>query len=211
MGSNDKPKARQNNIVIHLLKDELLIYDLTMHKAYCLNETSALVWNLCDGDNSVSDISKMLSKKLKSTVTEDFVWLALNDLKKENLLAGGQEIANKLDRLSRREVIRRVGFASMLALPVISSLIAPAAAVAQSCGTVGQSCSPPNSLGDCCSGTAYCGGTSVCQACIAPSNSTGCRATAAQCATLGYICCSGTMTSTPDPAGCGAGVRCVCA
>src|SRR5437868_1324761 len=156
MASKANPKARQNNIVIQPLKDELLVYDLKIHKAYCLNETSALVWNLCDGNNSVSDISRELSRKLKSHVSEDFVWLALNELKEDDLLDNGQEIAIKFDGLSRREIIRKVGLASMIALPVISSLVAPAAAMAQSCRAVGQSCSPPNSLGNCCSGTAYC-------------------------------------------------------
>jgi hypothetical protein len=125
MKPKKNPKARQNDIVIQTLKDELLIYDLTIHKAYCWNETSALGWNLCDGNNSVSDISRSLSRKLKSTISEDLVWLALNELKKDDLLAKSQEINDKFDGLSRREVIRRVGLASMIALPVIASLVAP--------------------------------------------------------------------------------------
>jgi hypothetical protein len=43
MTSQNNPKNRKNDIVIQELKDEILIYDLTTNKAYCLNETSAAV------------------------------------------------------------------------------------------------------------------------------------------------------------------------
>lgn len=47
------PEARHSNIVVRELEDELLIYDLLIHKAYCLNQTSAMVYRLCDGKSSV--------------------------------------------------------------------------------------------------------------------------------------------------------------
>src|SRR5437868_15389285 len=109
MTPKNNPKARGNELIVQPLEDELLVYDLAIHKAYCLNQTSALVWNLCDGNNSVSDISRKLSGKLKSPVSEDFVWLALNELQKDDLLDDGQEIAVKFDGLSRREISRKVG------------------------------------------------------------------------------------------------------
>ena len=34
---NNPPKCRKNDIVTQDLKGELLIYDLTINKAYCLN------------------------------------------------------------------------------------------------------------------------------------------------------------------------------
>jgi hypothetical protein len=116
------------------LQDEVLIYDLNINKAYCLNETSALVWQLCDGRNSVSDISRKASKKLKSPVSEDFVWLALDLLKQENLLSNSEQIIPEFNGMSRREVIRKVGIGTMIAIPVVSGLIAPTAAQAQSPG-----------------------------------------------------------------------------
>jgi hypothetical protein len=126
------PTSRQSDIVVQELKGEILIYDLKINKAFCLNETSALVYELCDGNNSISDISKQLTKKLKQPVSEDLIWLAIDQLKQDNLLENSPEIETKFEGLSRREVIRKVGIASMIALPVISSLIAPTAAMAQS-------------------------------------------------------------------------------
>jgi hypothetical protein len=159
MASKNNPKGRENDIVIQQLNDEVLIYDLTTSKAFCLNETSAAIWNLCDGESSVSDITKQLSKQLKSPVTEDFVWLALDGLKKENLIENETQMSTPFEGLSRREVIRKVGIGSMIALPMISSLIAPTAAHAQSAGGAlaanGAACTADNN----CSSTCCAGGT----------------------------------------------------
>ena len=61
MKSGNYPLSRQDNIVIQELRDEVLIYDLAKNKALCLNQTSAKVWQECDGTKSVSEISKTLS------------------------------------------------------------------------------------------------------------------------------------------------------
>ena len=140
MASKNNPKGRENDLVVQEFETEVLIYDLTIHKAYCLNQASAMVWSLCDGNNSVADIIKQISKKLKSPVTEDFVWLALDQLKEHNLLADSKEIEIKFGTLSRREVVRKVGFASLVALPSITSLVAPTALMATShCVQAGSS------------------------------------------------------------------------
>ena len=135
MASKNIPKARENDLVVQELKDEVLIYDLKINKAYCLNETSAAIWNLCDGHNSVSDISRKLSNRLKQLVTDDLVYLALDQLKTDELLSKSDELEIKFNGLSRREAIRKVGLASMVALPIIASLVAPTAAMAQSPGS----------------------------------------------------------------------------
>jgi len=160
------PQSRQHNLIVQELKDELLVYDLTTNKAFCLNPTSAMIYQLCDGKHSVSDISREISKKLEQPVTEDLVWLAIDQFKEDNLLSNNQEIEIKFDGLSRREVIRKVGFASMIALPVISSLVAPTVAMAQSCvasrgtvtgtGTTLEGCIAA-ATARCCSGTNFAG------------------------------------------------------
>lgn len=101
-----------------------------------MNKTSALVYELCDGTKTVSEISDLMSRKMKTLVSEDFIWLALEQLEKENLLENSAELNNPLAGASRREVIRKVGLASMVMLPLISSLVAPTAAMAQSAGTI---------------------------------------------------------------------------
>jgi hypothetical protein len=126
------PQNRKANIVVQDLENEILIYDLSINKAYCLNQTSALVFQFCDGNSSVAEISDAMSIKLKTLVSEDLVWLAIEGLKKDNLIENEAEVPNHFVGLSRREVVKRVGLASMVILPIISSIVAPSAANAQS-------------------------------------------------------------------------------
>ena len=136
---NNKPVSRKKDIVIQELNGEVLVYDLRDNKAFCLNETSALVWQMCDGNNSVSEISKNLSKKLKSVVSEDYVWLAIDQLKDENLIANAEELRSSFEAMNRRDVIKKVGLASMIALPFVAGMVAPTSAMAVSAGLPNQS------------------------------------------------------------------------
>lgn len=131
-------KSRDRDLVVQELKDETLIYDLTTNKAYCLNETAAFVWKALDGKTEVQTIAADLARKTNNPVNEDIVWLAIDGLKKDNLLTNADELPNRFAGMNRREVVRRIGLASMIALPVIASLVAPTAAMAtsgSSCGT----------------------------------------------------------------------------
>jgi hypothetical protein len=195
MESKNFPKTRDHQLVVQELKDEVLIYDLNINKTYCLNETSAAIWNLCDGNNSISDITSQLSKRLKQPVTDNLIYLALDQFKEENLLSDNETVEIKFDGLSRRDVIRKVGFASLIALPVISSLVAPTAAMAASgagiCRTSNQSCTPPASTGNCCSGL-YCPPAGGCDTCEPTDAQLGlCVGEPFDCGTVEYQCCSG--------------------
>ena len=86
MPQKHTPLARQSNLVIQELPDELLIYDLKINRAICLNSVSALVWQLCDGRNSVQEISRKISEKLGDLLNEDVVHLAIYQLNKNSLL-----------------------------------------------------------------------------------------------------------------------------
>ena len=132
------PLARTENIVIQELENEVLIYDLNLNKAFCLNETSAIIWQLCDGTKTVSEISQAVSKKFEATVSEDFVWLALEQLKKDKLISN--EFKSVFAGVTRRAAIRKMGLASAIALPVIVSIIAPTSA---SAATLDCSCVNP--------------------------------------------------------------------
>jgi hypothetical protein len=126
------PIGRKDNLVVQNMDGEILIYDLNINKAFCLNETSALIWQECDGSKSVAQISESISRKLNSPLNEDFVWLALDQLKEEKLIANSEEIAPNFNGMSRREVIKKVGLASVVALPLVSGLVAPPAVAASS-------------------------------------------------------------------------------
>lgn len=123
---NKLPIARNTDVVIQRLGKEILIYDLKNHKAFNLNETSSIIYQACDGKTSFSEL------KVKHGFTDDLIFLALDELKKENLIEADETLISPFVGMSRREAIRKVGMGSLIALPIIASLIAPTAAQAQS-------------------------------------------------------------------------------
>lgn len=129
---NKLPLAKDKNIVVQDLDKEVLIYDLITHKALCLNETSAIVYQACDGKTSFDEL------KAKHKFTDDLIFLALDELKRENLLEESVEYKSPFTGISRREAIRKVGLASLIALPIVASFVAPTAASAQSCAGPGR-------------------------------------------------------------------------
>jgi len=140
---NYRPLARTSDFVEQASGEDTLIYDLKSNKAICLNESAAIVWKLCDGKRTVSDIAVEVGKQMKSSVNEDFVLLALDQLNSDGLLAEGFEQEARFIGLSRREIIRKIGIGSLVALPIVSSILAPNAIAAQSaCGTPIGVCIP---------------------------------------------------------------------
>lgn len=124
------PVARQEGLVIQEMSDEVLVYDLDTNKAHCLNQTAAKVWKNCDGKNSVTDISKIFGSQSGNPVDEDLIWLAIDQLNEKNLLTA--DITAKYAGENRREIIKKVGLAAIVALPLVTSLVAPKSVAAQS-------------------------------------------------------------------------------
>lgn len=192
----NKPKTRNENIVVQEMENEILIYDLKTNKAFCLNETSAMIYNLCDGKNSVAEINQALNKTLNQPISEDLIWLALDNFKKESLFEEGEQIEIKFKGLNRRQVIKKVGLASMVVLPIVSSIVAPTAAHAASgLAALFAACTTPTDCASnfctqgpprcCVLGTQGVRGANVC-----------CDGTPANCNSQ---CCSNTGTISPSP------------
>ncbi len=159
MNNSKNPVARKNDLVVQEVTDEVLVYDLSSNKAHCLNQTAAMVWRSCDGTHSVSDIAKLVGINTGGNVSEDLVWLAIDQLNESDLLE--QEIKSTFAGQSRREVIKKIGLASVIALPVIASLIAPTNALATvscACVTVANCVSQPGCPNSSCNGSGLCAG-----------------------------------------------------
>ena len=159
------PKARTEQLVIKELSDETLVYDETNHEAHCLNRTAAFVWRHCDGRTSVAKIARLLTKEMNTPVSEQLVWFALSQLEKAQLLEKHLPRPINVVQISRRELMRRLGIAAAVALPLVTSIVAPTTAEAASgCLGAGQLCT---STAQCCPGLT-CGfppteGPRVCQ------------------------------------------------
>lgn len=126
------PKIRES-LLIQDLADEILIYDLNTDRMLCLNSTARTVFNACNGSTGFDEL------KIESNLTGDLIFLALDELNKQNLLA--EDYASPFAGISRREAIKRVGLGTMLALPIITALAAPTAAqTASNCVAQNQNC-----------------------------------------------------------------------
>ncbi|HSF29055.1 MAG TPA: PqqD family protein [Candidatus Tectomicrobia bacterium] len=144
-----RPSARTEGIVVQALPDEVLVYDLERHKAHCLNRTAALIWKQCNGQTSVTEMICILEQELKTPVPEGVVWLALRQLGRAHLLAERVDRSAGQAMMSRRAVIRRLGWGAALTLPLVTSIVAPTAVEAATCL---PSLSPCTSGAQCCSG-----------------------------------------------------------
>ena len=134
MKNPNNPLARQNGLVVQEMPDEVLVYDMDTNKAHCLNQSAAFVWKSCDGNNSIMDIVRQFESNGSGKVTEDFVWLAIDQLNENGLLEN--KVAPRFQGQSRRQVLKNIGLASMVAVPVIASLVAPP----QALGSISCAC-----------------------------------------------------------------------
>jgi Coenzyme PQQ synthesis protein D (PqqD) len=152
------PEARKEGLVVQHLSEEVLVYDQQRHKAHCLNETAALVWMRCDGKTSVSSIAEELSRRTGARVGEEVVWLAIDQLGKSRLLEARGVRGGATQGVSRREMMKRAGLAAAVAVPVVTSIMAPEAIQAATCLPSGSMCT---SSAQCCAPSLCSGGVCV--------------------------------------------------
>jgi hypothetical protein len=155
------PRARDNGLLVRELEDELLVYDLDRHKAHCLNKTAASIWRHCDGKKTVTQIASSLSDESGSLIDEEVVWLGLTGLERTHLLNERITRAPGAKAYTRREVMRRIGIAAAVGLPLVTSVLAPRASEAATCVASGGSCNP----GTCCSPCTCSGSPGLCVGC----------------------------------------------
>ena len=146
---NAKPIARKQGLVIQELPDEVLVYDLDRDRAHCLNQTAAFVWQRCNGRNTTAQIARTLGQQFDCAVDEKIVWLALDQLGRNNLLDRQPAPPPALTGMNRRAMVRALGLAALVAVPVVTSIVAPTPAQAGTCTASGQPCS---GAAQCCSG-----------------------------------------------------------
>ncbi|HYP26533.1 MAG TPA: PqqD family protein [Blastocatellia bacterium] len=143
------PRARRDGLVIRAMPEEVLVYDIYRHRAHCLNGPAAMVWNHCDGETTVAEMAGLLEEELKGPVDEAVVRYALGELEKARLLEGAGARQSQRPKMTRREVVRRVGLAAAAGLPLVTSILAPAATEAATCRASGAMCV---TSAQCCSG-----------------------------------------------------------
>lgn len=126
------PVAREDGILVQELPDEVLVYDLGRHKAHCLNCTAAIIWKLCDGGKTAAEVAALAGQELKVKIDERVVWHALEQLGKAGLLERQVTLPARMAGVSRRQVMKQLGVGAAVAIPLITSILAPTAAQAAS-------------------------------------------------------------------------------
>ncbi len=140
----------------------MLVYDRASDAAHCLNPTAARVWAHCDGRTTVAEMAQLLEDELKTPVTDEVVWFALAQLRKSQLLEEPWATLAQVEQMSRRVMVRRLGIAAAVTVPLVTSIIAPSAAAAATC-TLGQPGATCVTNGDCCSNSCVDNGRGVFQ------------------------------------------------
>ena len=156
------PKARRNQLVRKELGREMLVYDRNSDKAHCLNAPAALVWAHCDGLTTVAEMARLLEDEMRAPVADEVVWFALEQLRKSSLLQEPWTRPSQVAQMSRRVMVRRLGIAAAVTVPLVTSIIAPTAAAAATC-TLGQPGATCVNNGDCCSNSCVDNGRGVFQ------------------------------------------------
>lgn len=149
-----RPRARTDRLVTRDLGNELLVYDLERHKAYCLNEVAMQVFRHCDGETTIPSMARRIGNALGIPVDERAIRLGLARLEKAHLLDGPSV---QVLRTTRREMLGALGRAAVVALPLVTAINVPTSAQAAS------GCLPPGSP---CTGSMQCCPGTSCNASI---------------------------------------------
>ncbi len=153
------PQARTSGLIVKEVDGEILIYDQETNKAHCLNQTAAKVWEHCDGKTTVSQACASLSRGLETPVDNKLIWYALEQFSRDQLLE--EKIAMPpamMAGMNRRQMVRALGLAAMIAVPVVTTIVAPTAVQAASQLPPGSPCSAPSECqsGICCTAPGVC-------------------------------------------------------
>lgn len=148
------PKRRP--MIVRQLSDELLVYDRKSKKAYCLNKVAGEVWELCDGKRTIGQMIEHFKSKKGSVIDKNVVRLTLHKLQKSGLLETDVQSTDRVARPSRRSLIKKLGIAAAVAVPVVTSILVPTIEAAGSpCRAALKPC--PHGNSQCCSGVCLAG------------------------------------------------------
>ena len=119
-----KPKSLQSDqLVVEQLGAELMIYDRVRNQAFCLNQNAAFVWQHCDGNTTVAEITTQLARSLGEPADASIVEFALQKLSQDGLLETATLLPFAPAGMSRREVMHTIGMRAAVALPVVTALM----------------------------------------------------------------------------------------
>jgi hypothetical protein len=129
MTHRDAPCRIREHISIQQIGTETLVYDERRHLAFCLNESSSVIWRFADGEHTIAQIAAAASLQLKSQVSKELVLFAIKQLQGDGLVQP-TPFADTGKAISRRAMLQRLGVGGAMLLPIVSAIVAPTAAQA---------------------------------------------------------------------------------
>jgi len=131
MTSPQAPRRIQEEISVQQVGTETLVYDERRHKAFCLNQSSSVIWRLCDGHHTIAQIAAAASSELSTSLSEEFVVFAVEELRADGLIEPSSAVEPR-QNVSRRAVLQSLGAGGALLLPAVAAIFTPTAAQAYS-------------------------------------------------------------------------------
>ena len=121
---------RVEGLLIERVDGEVLVVKESSHEAHALNESAAIVFDLCDGSMSRAAMAAEVARRTGLPADESVVDLALTDLVEAGLVVLDEE---ESPSITRRSLIRRLGLsaAAMALLPVVETVLVPSRASGQ--------------------------------------------------------------------------------
>lgn len=157
--------ARTHGLLVEHVGDETVVYDLDSKEAHCLSAVAAQIFALTDGRRRASELAELASRNLNTTVTEDEAAEAVALLDERRLL--DTPLLVEQSGMSRREVIRKGAFATVLITTIAIPVATAAATVQIPTGCTGCGKNKDCASGHCCQDVA---GKSCNQTCCVGAN-----------------------------------------
>ena len=121
-----RPRALRSGFLAKPVGDQLVVFDQSRQQLHVLNRTTAVVWQHCDGRNTVAELIGLVGADLGAPVEESVITLALSQLEDARLLEGRLAAASGDERVSRRDMLHIAGaLAAGIMLPTITSCGVP--------------------------------------------------------------------------------------
>jgi hypothetical protein len=124
---------RTEGVQVERAADEILAVKTASSEAHAINQSAAVVYELCDGTTSRSEIAAEIQRRTGLPADEEIVDLALAELADAGLVVLDE--AEPRPTVTRRSLIRRFSLtaAAVAMLPVVETILVPPAS-AQSSG-----------------------------------------------------------------------------
>lgn len=118
---------RVEGVQIDRAADEILAMKADASEAHALNQSAAVIFDLCDGRVSKSEMAAELQRRIGLPADEEIVDLALAELADAGLIT--LDDSEPRATATRRSLMRRFSLsaAAMAMLPVVETILAPPA------------------------------------------------------------------------------------